>query len=104
MSTDDLTMHEALILLHEGTDRQGPGDDNFSLNLLRRLPALPSDCTIADLGCGTGIASVLLAQHFQQQVLCVDTSGEFLKTLSRKAETLGIGPLIKTRCADMGDV
>ncbi|NNF78836.1 MAG: methyltransferase domain-containing protein, partial [Rhizobiales bacterium] len=83
-------------------ERQGPGDDTFSLDLLGKLPTLASDCAIADLGCGTGIASVLLAQHFRRPVLCVDTSEEFLKSLSQKAETLGIGPLIKTRCADMG--
>lgn len=104
MSTDDMTMGEALTLLHEGTDRQGPGDDCFSLGLLRRLPDLPSDCAIADLGCGTGAAGVLLAQQFGQPVLCVDTSEEFLRALSLKAERMGIGHLIKTLCADMGSL
>lgn len=102
MTTDDITMYEALTILHGGTDRQGPGDDAFSLEILRRLPPLPSDCAIADLGCGTGIASVLLAQHFRQPVLCVDTSDEFLNTLAAKAESLGIEHLIITLCMDMG--
>jgi SAM-dependent methyltransferase len=104
MNTDDMTISEALTALHEGTDRQGPGDDAFSLGLLRRLPELPSNCAIADLGCGTGVASVLLAQHFRQPVLCVDTSEVFLRALSRKAESLGIAHLIKTLCADMGSL
>lgn len=102
MNTEDMTLYDALTILHGGTDRQGPGDDAFSLEMLRRLPRLPSDCAIADLGCGTGIASVLLAQHFQQPVLCVDTSDAFLSTLSAKAEALGIAHLINTLCKDMG--
>lgn len=104
MTTDEMTMREALIALHEGTDRQGPGDDAFSLEILRKLPDLPSDCAIADLGCGTGVASLLLARHFQRPVLCVDTSEEFLETLSAKAESLGIAHLITTLCADMGSL
>lgn len=102
MSSADISLYEALTVLHGGTDRQGPGDDDFSLEILRRLPQLPPDCVIADLGCGTGIASVLLAQHFHQPVLCVDTSDQFLNTLSAKAENLGIAHLITTLCMDMG--
>lgn len=104
MNSDDMTMIEALTLLHEGTDRQGPGDDTFSLELLRRLPDLPSDCAIADLGCGTGAAGLLLAQEFQRPVLCVDTSKAFLNALSLKAESMGIGHLITTLCTDMGSL
>ena len=102
MNTDDMTMGEALTLLHGETERQGPGDDTFSLEILQRLPELPSPCKIADLGCGTGAASMLLARHLQQPVLSVDTSAEFLRTLSTKAENAGIGHLISTLCADMG--
>lgn len=95
-------MYEALIRLHEGTPRQGPGDDGFSVGLLGRLPDLPSDGAIADLGCGTGVASVLLAQHFRRPVLCVDIADAFLKTLSEKAEDAGVGHLLTPLCADMG--
>ncbi len=102
MPNDHMTMHEALVLLHEGTRRQGPGDDRFSLDILNRLPKLPPNGTIADLGCGTGIASVLLAKHFQRPVLCVDTSEEFLQALRDHAESAGVGHLIKPLCADMG--
>lgn len=104
MNNDDMTMSQALTLLHADTDRQGPGDDAFSRKLLRRLPALPSDCKIADLGCGTGVASVLLAQHFGQAVLSVDTSEEFLKTLSVNAKRMGVEHLITTLCTDMGSL
>lgn len=101
-SADEMTMREALIRLHGGADRQGPGDDAFSLELLRKLPGLPPDCAIADLGCGAGEASLLLAQYFQHPVLCVDMAEEFLAMLSEKAKKRGIDRFITTLCADMG--
>lgn len=102
MNTDDMTMHDALTFLHEGTDRQGPGDDAFSLEILRRLPDMPPTCSIADLGCGTGIASFLLADHFRQPVLCVDTSEAFLSALTEEAARREMTHLITPLCMDMG--
>ncbi len=102
MPIDDMTMEEALTLLHQGTSRQGPGDDHFSHEILQRLPKLPADCVIADLGCGTGTASLLLAKHFQRPILCVDTSETFLRALSQNAEDAGLGHLVQPLCADMG--
>lgn len=95
---------EALVLLHEGTNRQGPGDEDFSLRLLHRLPALPDEAVVADLGCGTGAASVLLARHLQRPVVCVDTSEAFLGALRERAEENGVAHLTTTLCADMGSL
>jgi SAM-dependent methyltransferase len=97
-----VTPDEALVLLHEGTPRQGPGDDRFSLDLLRRLPPLPGDAAIADLGCGTGAAAILLARHLDRPVLCVDTSESALRTLRSRAAAQGVAHLVTTLCADMG--
>lgn len=97
-----MTPEEALVVLHEGTARQGPGDDELSVRLLRSLPPLPDDCTVADLGCGTGATSLLLARHLRRPVLCVDTSESFLETLRARAAAAGVAHLVTTRCADMG--
>lgn len=102
MSNDDMTPHQALITLHKGLKRLGPGDQQLSLDLLRRLPKPPFAKSIADLGCGTGAGSLLLAQFFQQSVLCIDTSQEFLDELSERAARAGLGHLITPLCADMG--
>ncbi|GAB5471727.1 MAG: class I SAM-dependent methyltransferase [Rhodospirillales bacterium] len=104
MSSDDMTMEDALIALHAGTDRQGPGDEAFALDLLRRLPTPPTGGTLADLGCGTGAAGLLLARHFRRPVLCVDSSEAFLKTLTLRAEARGLGSLVTTLRADMGSL
>jgi len=103
MNNHDMTVREALILLHEGTSRQGPGDDKFSKEILRSIrSSLPSKCIVGDLGCGTGTASLLLAEQLQQPVLCVDTSEEFLATLMDRAVEAKLWHLITPHCADMG--
>lgn len=101
MSAGDMTYVEALILLHQGTERQGPGDEAFSQNILARLPELPKEGHIADLGCGTGAASLLLAAYFQRPVLAVDFCEDFLRELNAKAEHLGFQE-VTTRQADFG--
>ncbi|WP_390912447.1 hypothetical protein [Pseudosulfitobacter sp. SM2401] len=72
MNTDEMTMREAMTLFYGDIERQGPGDGAFTKSILRRLPNTPENSRIADLGCGTGAGSMLLAQHYSLPVLCVD--------------------------------
>jgi len=102
MNTDKMTMRKAMTLLFSDIERKGPGDDAFTKSILGRLPKIPDNARIVDLGCGTGAGSVLLAQHYRLPVLCVDTSQEFLATLEGHAERLGLTSLITPLQADMG--
>jgi SAM-dependent methyltransferase len=102
MNTDEMPMRRAMTLLFGDIDRQGPGDDAFTKKMLNRLPVIPENSRIADMGCGTGAGSLLLAQHYRQPVLCVDTSQEFLETLNAKAYQLELNTLIRTLQGDMG--
>ena len=45
---------EALIRLHSGLERQGPGDSDFSDFIIKQIPELPPNPRIADIGCGAG--------------------------------------------------
>jgi ubiquinone/menaquinone biosynthesis C-methylase UbiE len=91
----------ALIDLHRGLDRQGPGDTDFSRGILRGLPPLPPTAHIADLGCGGGAGALLLAQHYQCHVTAVDASSVFIETLRRRAKEAGLNHLITPLVADM---
>ncbi len=96
---DDEQVMAALVDLHRGLDRQGPGDEAFSRDILARLPQIPVTSTVADLGCGSGAASVLLARHLARPVVCVDTSAEFLEGLTARAEAAGVPHLTTALCA-----
>lgn len=91
----------ALINLHRGLDRQGPGDADFSRNILQNLPSLPPKPQIADLGCGNGAGALLLAKHYQCNVMAVDSSPVFIQELTVRAKQAGLEHLITPIHGDM---
>lgn len=92
----------ALIELHRGLPRQGPGDRELALSLLDRLPPLPEHPRIADLGCGSGVGALLLAERFGSRVRAVDSCRVFLDELRAHAARAGLDRLIEPVCADIG--
>lgn len=92
----------ALIELHRGLARQGPGDAAFARALLTTLPPLPPEPRIADLGCGGGESALMLAEHFRGPVLAVDLTPDFLDDLKLRAAAAGLADRITTIQADMG--
>ena len=95
---------QALIELHRGLERQGPGDFDYSNFVLSQLPSLPPLPRIADIGCGAGVGALLLAERFKAKVLAVDFSRDFLDELEVNAKQRGIGHLIETVECDMGSL
>ena len=93
---------ESLIALHRGLERQGPGDEAFSLEIVRALPPLPRAPRIADMGCGSGAGALALARHFRSRVLAVDFASVFLDELNEHAREQGLSDLVTTVHADMG--
>ena len=93
---------KALIRLHRGLDRQGPGDDDFSTFIIEQIPELPPNPRIADFGCGAGAGALLLAEKFHSKVKAVDFSREFLDQLLARARRKGLEELIETIECDIG--
>lgn len=94
----------ALVDLHRGLPRQGPGDPKFTLELLSKLPPLPENPKIADLGCGSGAGALLLAKHYQNRVKAVDASSLFIEELKVNAVQAKLDHLVEPICADMANL
>lgn len=94
----------ALIELHRGLERQGPGDADYASDIISQLPALPANPRIADLGCGAGAGALLLAEKFQSRVRAVDFSKAFLDELEDHARRRGLEHLVETVECDMGNL
>lgn len=99
---DDHAVVAALVRLHRGLARQGPGDFGFSASILASLPALPPRPRIADLGCGSGAATLHLAAHFVVPVVAVDLCIEFLEDLQARAFDGGLAELVRPVEDDIG--
>ena len=96
---------ELLVDLHIGGARQGPGSDEAT----RRAIALAGlenrvDLTIADIGCGTGASTLVLASDLDARITAIDFLPPFLERLDAAAERLGLADKITTVSAPMDEL
>ena len=96
---DDLQL---LIDLHKDGLRQGPGGDDET-RLVVALSGLKgrAGLEIADIGCGTGASTLVLARELDAQVTAVDFLPEFLAALEDAAGRAGLSGRITTLSASM---
>ena len=88
--------------LHRGQVRQGPGGDaETRLALTLSGLANAADLRIADIGCGTGASSLILAKELDAAITAVDFLPEFLTELEQRSQEAGVAGRIKTLCASM---
>jgi len=93
---------DLLIDLHRDGARQGPGGDDqtrlaIALSGLRDRPNL----RLADIGCGTGAATLVLATDLDAHVTAVDLLPDFLADLDEAAARHGLADRIDTLPAAM---
>jgi SAM-dependent methyltransferase len=88
---DSMNEFESLIDFHRHADRLGPGGDTET-KLALRLAGLDRTrpLKIADIGCGTGASSILLARELDADITAVDFVPEFLDDLRRRASAQGV--------------
>jgi SAM-dependent methyltransferase len=102
---DDMDEYiRALIDLHHGVGREGPGDATFSRQILAELPTLPPKPRIVDLGCGSGAGALLLAEHFGVPVAAVDLAQPFLDAMMEQARARGLADRIHPLACDFADL
>ena len=96
---------ELLVDLHLDGSRQGPGGDDetrraIDLSGLRAAHGLE----IADIGCGTGASTLVLAQELDAHILAVDLFPQCLHRLEVDAALRGVDDHITTLAASMDDL
>lgn len=92
-----MTDYDLLVNLHLPAERQGPGGDVETRRAME-LAGLDRSrpLNIADIGCGTGASSFLLAKELDAKITSVDFLPDFLKELRSRAERLEVSDLIAT--------
>jgi cyclopropane fatty-acyl-phospholipid synthase-like methyltransferase len=96
---------DLLVDLHRAHRRQGPGSD-ATTRLAASLAGLDRSrrLRIADVGCGTGAASLVLAEELDADIVSVDLLEPFLHELTQRAAQRGLADRITTRAASMDDL
>lgn len=93
---------DLLIDLHRDAQRQGPGGDEetrlaVTLSGLRGTQGLK----IADIGCGTGASTRVLAHELDAHITAVDFLPDFLKQLTIAVKRAGVSERIETFAGSM---
>lgn len=88
---------QLLIDLHRPAERQGPGGEAETKRALE-LAGLDRSrpLKIADIGCGTGASTILLAKELDADIIAADFLPEFLGELQARAHDHGVATRITT--------
>lgn len=76
-------------------ERQGPGGPEETIKALGFIDNLSSKSKIADLGCGTGSQTMVLAQNTEASITALDLFAGSIDKLNVKAEKLGLQNRVK---------
>lgn len=99
MSNENKTIHEfdfnLICDFFSNMERQGPGSPEATLKALSFIDNLTDKSVIADIGCGTGGQTMVLAQHAPGRITGLDLFPDFIKIFNRNAKQLGLQDRVK---------
>ena len=85
MTDKQLSYFDVLIEAHLGLERQGPGCPEITMKALSFLGDLDGISRVADLGCGTGGQTMILAQNIAGTITGIDLCPDFINVLNENA-------------------
>ncbi|WP_092440892.1 class I SAM-dependent methyltransferase [Williamwhitmania taraxaci] len=99
MSNENKSIHEfdfnLICEYFSSMERQGPGSPDATVNALRFIDNLTNESRIADIGCGTGGQTMVLAQHTSGHITAIDLFPTFVDLLNTNAAKRKIQSRIK---------
>ena len=102
----DMNEHEQYMTdfgqIFEELDRWGPGTEADTRKALAKIPFSPQ--SIMEVGCGKGIATMVLAKHCSAMITAVDNDKPALTRLSERLIDAGLVNKVTTQCASMTDL
>lgn len=108
MSNEPKSIHEfdfdLICEYYASVERQGPGSPEVTLKALSFIDNLTEKSRIADIGCGTGGQTMVLAQHAPGTVTGIDLFPKFIDLFNRNAAALDLQHRVKGVVASMDDL
>lgn len=99
MSNNNESVHDFEVNLiceyFSTTKRQGPGSEEATLKALSFIDKLNSNSSIADIGCGTGGQTMILAGATQGEITGIDLFPIFIEKFNQSAFSLNLSHRVK---------
>lgn len=99
MSNENKSIHEfdfSLICEYfSSLERQGPGSPEVTIKALSFIDNLTNESHIADIGCGTGGQTMVLAQHTTGAITAIDLFPMFIDQFNANARMLNLQNRVK---------
>lgn len=99
MNTENKSIHEFEFNLiceyFSSVERQGPGSPETTIKALGFIENLTNESIIADIGCGTGGQTIILARHAPGQITGLDLFPDFIDRLNKNATRLNLQNRVK---------
>mgnify|MGYP006285414219 CR=1 FL=1 len=108
MSSENKSIHEFdfdIICEYFSTlERQGPGSPEVTIKALSFIDNLTGESHIADIGCGTGGQTMVLAQHAPGHITGIDLFPAFIDLFNKNAGKLDLQDRVKGIAGSMDDL
>lgn len=108
MSNKTKSIHEFDIKLigeyYSNLERQGPGSPEITLKALSFIDHLTDKSLVADIGCGSGGQTMVLAQHTPGCITGIDLFPTFILLFNTKARQLHLQDRVKGIVGSMDDL
>lgn len=85
-------------------ERQGPGSDEVTIKALSFIENLNKKSRIADIGCGTGGQTMVLAQHTPGNIQAFDLFPMFIDIFNLNAKKLNLNERVKGIVGNMDNL
>lgn len=99
MSNENKTIHDFdfsfICEYFSAIERQGPGSPEVTIKALGFTGDLPADSRIADIGCGTGGQTMVLAHNTPGKITGIDLFPTFIDLFNANAQKLGFNERVK---------
>lgn len=99
MSSADKSIHEIdfgiICDYFSGIERQGPGSREVTIKALSFIDNLTDESRIADIGCGTGGQTMVLAQNAPGRITGIDLFPKFIELFKSNAGKLNLQERVK---------
>lgn len=99
MNNENKSIHEfdfnLICEYFSNVERQGPGSPEITIKALSFIDNLTSESRIADIGCGTGGQTMVLAKHTSGEITAIDIFPKFIEQFNINATQLGFNNRVK---------